>query len=275
MKRISLVSLALLVGTLYSICYAQRNLPVAKEIQEAFIARTDTISGQAIHYRETLICPEASDSMALVIFLHSAGWRGSDNLSHLGMPALKDIYEYLSQHKIHAYFIAPQCPETASWNGLAPGSLRSSPHRPLFDDRMEKLEDGTPYVEYLMPFLKQYITDRPISKSKIYILGASMGAAGTWQLISQYPDFFSAAMPVSAVFSGKDITPLKSTPIVCVTGSEENSFNKNRSMIEKLREAGAEAIFIPLNGLGHVEACNKAFSVQNLDLLFSLHRKIY
>lgn len=265
----------LLVAFVFCVsAYAQRPHSVDKELQAAFIARVDTVNGHAIQYREALVCPEASDSAALVIFMHSAGGRGDDNLSHLAMPAVKAIHDYLKKQNIHAYFIAPQCPRTAAWNGVAPGGDRprgdgSSPMRPLFVDRKEKLKDTTPYVEYLMPFLREYVANHPISASKIYILGASMGAAGVWELLVQNPGFFAAAMPASGAYRGKNLTPLKYTPIVCTTGTEENTYNKNKRVIEKLQSAGADATFIPLSGLRHVDACNRAFTTENLDLLFS------
>lgn len=95
MKKLSIILFFILIGTLCNLGYAQRNHSVPKEIKEAFTAKTDTVGSHIIQYRETLISPEASDSAALVIFLHSAGGRGDDNLSHLGMPAVKDIYDYL------------------------------------------------------------------------------------------------------------------------------------------------------------------------------------
>ncbi|MDE6418482.1 MAG: hypothetical protein K2K49_04670 [Duncaniella sp.] len=275
MKRIALF--VFLLSSCLNVIYAQRSHSVPKEIIDAFAAQTDTVSGQLIQYRETLIRPEASDSAALVIFLHSAGGRGSDNLSHLGMPAVKDIYDYLRGHNIHCYFLAPQCPKTASWNGTAPGGDRprgngSSPHRPLFGDRKEKLDDSTPYVRHLIPFLEKFIAEHPISKSKIYILGASMGAAGVWELLAENPGFFTAAMPASGAYRGKDLSPFKHTPIVCTTGTNENSYDKNKRVIDKLRNAGADATFIPLEGMRHADACNNAFTERNLDLLFSKHR---
>ncbi|MDE5749735.1 MAG: hypothetical protein K2H87_03075, partial [Duncaniella sp.] len=107
---------------------------------------------------------------------------------------------------------------------------------------------------------------------KIYILGASMGAAGVWELLAEKPGFFTAAMPASGAYRGKDLSPFKHTPIVCTTGTDENSYDKNKRVIDKLRNAGADATFIPLEGMRHADACNKAFTERNLDLLFSKHR---
>lgn len=277
MKRLYIILFSIVVGTLCNIGFAQGHHSVPKEIIELFTAKSDSVDNQIFHYRETIICPEASDSAALVIFLHSAGGRGNDNISHLGMPAVKDIYDYLRKHNIHAYFIAPQCPKTASWNGVAPGgdSPRAdgrSQHNPHFGHRKEILEDDTPYVEYLMRFLKQYVAEYPVSKSKIYILGASMGAAGVWELLAEYPDFFTAAMSASGTYRGNNLISFKHTPIVCTIGTEENSYEINKRLVEKLQQAGADVTFIPLVGLHHIDACNQAFSSQNLDIIFSKHK---
>lgn len=99
-----------------------------------------------------------------------------------------------------------------------------------------------------------------------------MGASGIWQLLAKYPGYFTAAMPASATYMGKGLTPFQFTPIVCTTGTEERSYERNKQIIEELRNAGADATFIPLNGKNHVDACNSAFSYKNLDLLFSKHK---
>lgn len=277
MRTIALLLLTTLSVFFCDLCHAQRRNAVPKEIQQAFTAKIDSSEYQNILYREAVIHPELSDSAMLVIFLHSAGGRGDDNLSHLGMPAVKDIYNYLESHNLHAYFIAPQCPKTASWNGVAPGGDRprgAGPglRRAPFEKSQETLKDETPYVRYLMPFIKNYVARHPISHSKIYILGASMGAAGVWEIIAGNPDFFTAAMPASGAYRGTNLTPLKQTPIVCTTGTKESSCKKNKKVIQQLSNAGADATFIPLNGLSHIEACNKAFTEENLNLLFSKHR---
>ena len=79
-------------------------------------------------------------------------------------------------------------------------------------------------------------------------------------------------MPASGAYRGKNLTPFKHTPIVCTTDTKENTFNRNKRVVEKIQQAGADATFIPLNGMRHVDAGNRAFSSQNLDILFSKHR---
>ncbi|MDE7386299.1 MAG: hypothetical protein K2N28_04085 [Muribaculaceae bacterium] len=277
MKKLSLILFAILIASIGNYCYAQRNQTVAKEIKEAFKARTDTVNARVIQFRETLISPEASDSAALIIFLHGASGRGKDNLSQLAGNAVCDIYNYLQRKNIHAYFIAPQCPETASWNGEnsrdnRPRGNGMRPHRSPFEGGVENLKDNTPYIEHLMPFLEKYVSEHPISKSKIFIIGRSMGAAGTWLLIAKNPDYFQAALISSGGYRGKNIAPLLKTPVVCTVGTQENSYSRINELVGKLQSSGADATIVPIYDADHKKACDKSFTEENLDLLFSKHR---
>lgn len=274
MKKASLLLPVLLIGTL---CFAQRSaMSVSEELLTAFSPKTATIDSRPVLYRETLVHPEKADSAALVIFLHSAGGRGDDNLSPLGMPAVQSIYDYLTANGQKAYILVPQCPRTASWNGIAPGVGRqadsSGRHRPATKGDGMTLENATPYVRCLMPLIKDFAGSHPVDPSRIYILGASMGAAGVWEIIADNPDFFAAGMAVSGAYRGYNIMNLTATPIVCAVGTEENTFDMNRRITERLNALGADAVFIPLDGLRHVQACNTAFTPENLDLVFSKTR---
>lgn len=257
--------------------FAQRGHFVSEELKDAFAAKLDRSGTTPILVREAVIHQELSDSAMLVIFLHSAGGRGYDNLSQLGMPAVKSVYDYLNRNNRHAYFIVPQCPEAASWSGVAPGEDGrrddgSGPHRPVFGSGKPKLKNRTPFVRHLMPMIRNYLSVYPIAKSKVYVLGASMGAAGVWELIAENPEDFAAALPASGSYRGKDFASLIKTPIICTAGGDEHSYMKNKRLIEKLKSMGADAMFFPLEGKGHVQACNEAFSKEVLDLFFSKHR---
>ena len=275
MKKSSLILLSLLFGTIWNHSYAQPNKSVPKEIKKAFMAKADTLNGHMLLYRETLLSPASPDSVSLVVFLHGASGRGNDNLSQLKGTGVRDIYDYLSQNNIAAYFIAPQCPQTSSWTGRGFSGHRR-PHRgpygPIQYDIKQQMVDTIPYVEYLMPFLEKYVSEHPINTSKIYIVGRSMGAAGTWLLVANNPNFFTAAMMSSGGYRGKDIEAFLKTPIICTVGTQEPSFFRIKQLVERLQSAGADATFIPLNGADHREACDISFSKENLDLLFSKHR---
>lgn len=260
MKRLFALLFVAMLGTA---CYAQRDgYPVSEELLSAFAPRTNTANTNPFLYREALIHPEKADPAALVIFLHGASGRGDDNLLPLGMPAVKNIYNYLENRGIKAYFLVPQCPRTASWSGVATKDRRS----------IQSGQDNTPYVNHIMPVLQNFIKTRAIDTSRIYILGTSMGAAGVWEIIAGNPDFFASGMAASGGYRGDKIQNLTATPIICTTGTEENTYGQNMKMIEKLKSLGADALFIALGGQTHVEACNNAFTRENLDWVFSKTR---
>lgn len=278
MKPSSILLIAAIVAT-SSVHAERRPSDISGELLTDFEAKSDTLGQRPIPYREAVIHPESSDSATLVIFLHSAGGRGTDNLAPLGMPATKKIHDYLQQRGTRAYMLVPQCPETASWNGVAPGSDRprgngSSPMRPLFGDKIRPIEDKTPLVRHIIPMIDRYLAEHPtISPRRIYILGASMGGAGVWELLAENPGRFRGAMIASGAYRGKSIDNILGTQVVCTAGTEENTYQKCRKLVERLDKAGGTATFIPLNGQRHVDACNNAFTPENLDILFGPRRE--
>lgn len=260
-----------------AVAQAQRHRPaVPQELRDTFTAHCDTIDNRQVLYRSAFTHSDSGGAPALVIFLHSAGGRGNDNLSPLGMPAVKQIHTYLTDKGIKAYMIVPQCPETASWDGAAPG--RPKPHWNGFDFHppllapKETLKDKEPFVNHLRPLIDEYIARHGVDSSRIYVLGASMGASGVWQLISNNPHLFSGAMIASGSYRGKSYENLLATPILCTAGTEENSHDKCQKTVEKINSLHGKAVFKSLAGMGHVEACNKAFTPENLNGLFSQTR---
>ena len=272
MKKTILLPLCLMLC--YTMTQSQRRGPLVPQvILETFTAHCDTVNNRQVFFREAVFNPDSAGTTALVIFLHSAGGRGNDNLSPLGMPAVKEIYTYLNNAGIKACMIVPQCPKTASWDGTVP--QRPKPHwngvsfHPPLLAKKERLKDKVPFVNHLRPLIDKYIVLHGIDSSRIYILGASMGAAGIWKLIADNPQLFAGAMIASGVYRGKSLEGLLSTPILCTAGTEENPHEKCQKTVEAINSLHGNAVFKPLPGFRHVDACNKAFTPDNLDWLFS------
>ena len=274
MKKLLFILIAAMVS---SAAFAQRtSRGASKELLSQFTEQCDTADNYPIRYRMAQIGSDSIVQPILVIFLHSAGGRGDDNKTQLGMPAVEDILRYLQAKNMSAYFLVPQCPRSASWNGIAPGDGNrrrgsgSSPNRPLFGDK-ETLADKTPFVNHLRPWLDAFVSANNIGPHKIYILGASMGAAGVWEIVAQNPEFFSGAMAASGMYRGKQYSNLLDTPIICTAGTEEDSHDKCKKLVEKLVKAGGKTIFESLDGMNHIDACNRAFTSERLDKLFGTH----
>lgn len=243
-----------------------RGESVSRELQVAFTAHCDTIDSRAVRYREAICHPDRAGAPALVIFLHGAGARGDDNLAPLGLPAVKAIHDYLTRTGIKARLLVPQCPESATWDGAAPGNQRRR------DGTENRLEDNVPFVVSLRTLIGQYISRHGVDPGRIYISGASMGASGVWRLIADCPDLFAGALIASGAYRDDDYQALLSTPILCTGGTEEHPHDQIQRVVAKINALGGNADFRSLPGLRHVEACNRAFTDDNLDRLFSRTR---
>jgi predicted esterase len=92
-----------------------------------------------------------------------------------------------------------------------------------------------------------------VDESRIYLIGHSMGAIGTWALAAKYPQTWAAA----AVFAGTGAPALaeqmKAIPHFVVHGDNDPTVNVSgsRGMTAALKKAGAEVTYIEVAGGGH------------------------
>jgi poly(3-hydroxybutyrate) depolymerase len=73
------------------------------------------------------------------------------------------------------------------------------------------------------------LAEYPIDRRRIYILGFSMGAAGTWNYIQERPGFFAAANPQAIGGGTVDAAKVKDIPIWATIGVDDDA-----SRIEQL-----------------------------------------
>ena len=123
--------------------------------------------------------PIAADGDApLVVFLHGAGERGSENerqLIHFGARLEGAALDALDR----AYALCPQCPEgqrwvEASWNELPPAEMTEDPSAAM--------------AEVLALVQHTLRTEPGIDTSRVYLTGLSMGAQGSWELAARRPE---------------------------------------------------------------------------------------
>lgn len=105
----------------------------------------------------------------LLVFLHHNILQGSDNTHQL--EAIVNLFENKESPVRDSIVIAPQCPWGEWWNG-----------EPI--DKVAQLVDIVN---------EKYSTDL----SRQYFCGISMGGDGTFQMLLNYPEKVSAAMPVA------------------------------------------------------------------------------
>ncbi len=188
--------------------------------------------GGSLPYCQSVEGKELPGSYALVLFLHGAGERGTDNRAQLrhGVPQMLD---YIRKHKIKALVLVPQCPAGKPWVDT-PWSAKEHtiPEKPS--------EPMALAMELLDAKLKEF----PVDENRLYVTGISMGGYGTWDLVSRQPRRFAAAIPVCG---GADLAcaeRLKHLPLNVFHGDSDTTVPtiRSRNMVKALKEAGSRKV---------------------------------
>ena len=105
-----------------------------------------------------------------------------------------------------------------------------------------------------------------IDANRIYLIGHSMGAIGTWYLGAKYPDLWAGLGP----FPGAGV---KGIPQIVVHGDADSTVNVagSRAMVAQMKRLGVEVVYIEVPGGSHTDVV-----VPNLPRVFEFlaaHRK--
>ena len=126
----------------------------------------------------------------LIIFLHGAGERGSDNKSQL-IHGAKLFEKRSTRKKFPAYVVFPQCPAEDYWAAtIKEKENKEDPFK--FDFSLPPKES----LKNVFELIKTYQNNPNVDTDRIYIMGLSMGGMGTFEAISRHPEWFAAAIPI-------------------------------------------------------------------------------
>ena len=126
----------------------------------------------------------------LVLFLHGAGERGSDNHKQL-VHGSKLFLEEENRTNYPAIVVFPQCAEADSWSNV---EVKNGP----FEKEFIFKEGGNPTksMSLLLQLVDSLYAQKFIDQERMYVGGLSMGGMGTFELIARKPDVFTAAFPI-------------------------------------------------------------------------------
>lgn len=230
-------------------------------VAEKFESRTFTgVDGETLGYR--LFKPanyDAKQKYPLVLFLHGAGERGSNNIMQL-KHGMKVFTSDAFQAKHPCFIVAPQVPQNQKWSDVNWAELTNAlPDKP---SRSMALAMGA-----LDSLQKQFSMDA----KRLYITGISMGGYGTWDAISRWPDRFAAAAPVCGGGDMRQADKLTKIPIWCFHGDKDTAVPvlRSRNMIEAIKAAGGNPKYTEYPGVGH-NSWDKAYADPELyDWMFA------
>lgn len=206
----------------------------------------------------------------LVIFLHGAGERGTDNrnqLVHGGQmwmnPQTREDYP--------SYVLIPQCPWDAFWAyktwpaSFMPECMPLSPEMPKAYEALKELIDTC-------------IAMTHVDASRIYLMGLSMGAMCTYDLCCRFPDLFAAAVPICGTVNPARIHSAEGIEKIAFSlyhgdADETVPVEGSRKAFCTLKEKGASVRLKEFPGCGH-GSWNPAFTEPDfLSWLFAQRRQ--
>lgn len=107
----------------------------------------------------------------------------------------------------------------------------------------------------VLEVLKRMRAQYNVDPSRIYLIGHSMGAIGTWALAVKYPDLWAALAPFSGIGLPGSADRIKGIPQFVVHGDADNTVNVagSRTMVAALEKLGAEVTYVEVPGGSHTD----------------------
>jgi predicted peptidase len=215
-------------------------------------------TGELMHYR--LWVPanyDARQKYPIVLWLHGAAGRGSDNFSQLSGGNFAGSHLWTTpenQGKYHAFVLAPQVDATKGW-------ARPHTNTPPVGIRLA--------LEILDTIEEKYSVDR----AREYVVGQSMGGEGVWAALSIAPLRFAAAIALCGYGDAYMIPRVAKVPVWIFQGEEDPvvPVSRARTWVAELRNAGGAPKYTEYPSMSH-NAWDVAFQEPELVTWLFAHR---
>jgi predicted peptidase len=162
-----------------------------------------------------------------------------------------------------AFVIFPQCPAKEFWGyssrpaSLTPGNM--------------VIEEATPLTKSLKELLGTFLAMPQVDKTRIYIMGLSMGGMGTFDMVCHYPELFAAAIPICGSVNPARLAGAKGVSFRIFHGDADMSVpvESSRAAYKALKANGIPAEYIEFPGYEH-NSWTSAFNYPDfMEWLFS------
>ncbi|MFT3682203.1 MAG: alpha/beta hydrolase-fold protein [Ferruginibacter sp.] len=213
---------------------------------------------------------DASKKYPLILFLHGAGERGSDNelqLVHGSGLFLRDSV----RQKYPAIVVMPQCALNSFWSNVQ-FKMDSTGFREFI---FREGGDPTKSMELLLQLFKKIVKEYPVDKKQLYVGGLSMGGMGTFEMVRRNPGVFAAAFPICGGGATGTAAKMKDVNWWIFHGDADAVVppKLSQEMVDALKAAGAPVKFTLYPGVNHNSWDNAFVEPDLVPWLFSNKRK--
>lgn len=224
------------------VCFAGLACPAADLLEKH--TYTDA-AGSALPYRlarPAALSAASGERFPLVVILHGAGQRGTDNeaQTHSIVPVFLSA-ENRARHP--AFVVAPQCPPDVKWTGINWQQLPPAPQTP----------EPTSAARLVLELIGKLCADLPVDRDRVYLVGVSMGGSGAWDIATRHPDRFAGAIILCGGAHAEQGHRLARLPVWCFQGAKDDVVVPalSRAMIAAIRAAGGTPRYTEFPDAGH------------------------
>lgn len=185
---------------------------------------------------------ETGKKYPLIVFLHGAGERGTDNKKQLVyLPA--QMADDKHRAAFPCFVLAPQCRPGKLWVNVPWADKKSTP--------MAKTPSHQ--LQVAINIIQQTMKSEAIDLDRVYLTGLSMGGYGSWELAARKPDWFAALAPICGGGDEGTAKSISHLPVWAFHGSSDRVVwpIRTESMIEALKAAGGKPKYTSFPGVGH------------------------
>ncbi|MDP4261923.1 MAG: PHB depolymerase family esterase [Bacteroidota bacterium] len=216
---------------------------------------------------------DSSSAYPLLIFLHGAFEKGTDNEAQLNIGGRYFLRDE-NRKNFPAIVLFPQCPEDDSWAYFDTKIDSSTGLAKEWDFPFRK--KPTTITGLVKELLDSLLIHHFIDKSRIYIGGLSQGGMGVFDMIARYPDLFAAAFPICGagkINTAKDFATKVSLWIFHGAADEIVPPYFSRNFYKKLTQLNADVKYSEYPGVHHNSWVNAFAEKDLLAWLFSKSKK--
>ncbi|MBN8525246.1 MAG: prolyl oligopeptidase family serine peptidase [Planctomycetes bacterium] len=185
--------------------------------------------------------PADGSKLPLVVFLHGAGRRGTDNLGPMELAWNFITPEAQARHP--CFVVAPQVRDGRRWvdQDFNKGSYDA--------DAVLSTEE----MQATLALVGQLVASRPIDAKRLYVVGQSMGGYGAWDALVRRPDLWAAGVPICGAGDPSRAGSIKTIPVWAWHGENDTAVPVagSREMIAALRQTGAQPQYTEIAKGGH------------------------
>jgi len=224
--------------------------------KQLFIQGEDTLPCRIL----TPINFDDSKKYPLIIFLHGAGERGSNNEAQLTWGA--DLFlDSMNRINFPAIVVFPQCAQNDKWaeynkNPKSDSTGYTWVNEPSFSRSLKMVST---YIDTLLQA-------KQVDKRRVYIMGLSMGGFGTLELLWRKPTVFAAAVPICGAVDPKKTEFYKSNLPIWIFHGEKDPIiyvSNSRLLYNTLKETSKKAIYTEYPNVSH-DSWKNAFNEKEL-----------